>query len=157
MDIDKLIEELKESLESSSGADQIIVKESSSTISRIASFILGFLAILIIIIFPIIVALEIIYIVFPLFRDKVDQLAIWMDTKGADTRIVSIAFRDAKEAIAQADTIETGRSPLWCYLKIKIVSIYFVFFCLAVVIEGGDFIVQSVFKLLGNFITRVFG
>jgi hypothetical protein len=93
---------------------------------------------------------------FPVFRDKIDQLAIWMDTKGADTRIVSIAFRDAKEAIAQADTIETGKSPLWCYTILKAKSIYFVFFIVALVVQGGDFIVKEVYDLLGNLITKLF-
>jgi len=156
MDIDKLIEELKETFEASGGADQTVVKESSYTISRIASFILGLLTVIILIIFPLIVVLEIIYIMFPLFRDRVEQLAIWMDMKGADTRIVSIAFRDAKEAIVQADTVQTGKSPLWCYTVLKLKSIYFVFFVVALVVQGGDFIVQLVFDLLGNFITRIF-
>lgn len=156
MDIDKLIEELKETFGADNGADQILIRESSSTISRIASFILGFLTVIIIIIFPLIVSLEIVYIAFPAIRDKVDQLAVWMDTKGADTRIVSVAFRDAKEAIARANTIETGRSPFWIYLIMKIKSIYFVFFVIALVIQGGDSIVRMVFNLLGGLITHIF-
>lgn len=156
MDIDKLIEELKETFGADNGADQILIRESSSTISRIASFILGFLTVIIIIIFPLIVSLEIVYIAFPAIRDKVDQLAVWMDTKGADARIVSVAFRDAKEAIARANTVETGRSPFWIYLIMKIKSIYFVFFVIALVIQGGDSIVRMVFNLLGGLITHIF-
>lgn len=156
MDIDKLIDDLKKAVESGNGVDNITVKEASSVISRLGSFILGLLCIIIIIIFPIIVALEIIYICFPLFRDKVEQLCVWMDLKGADARIVAVAFRDAKEAIVRADTVATGKNPLYIYMGIKAKSIAFVFFIVAIVIEGGDFIIKAVYNLLGNFLSRIF-
>jgi hypothetical protein len=161
MTVNKITKELNDKLSADSDIDYIELKESSSIISRIGSMILGLLSYIILILFPIIVGLELIYICLPTIRDMEDAALIKLESKGVDKRILGVAFRDAKNAIKQvycnSELIGSTNDILWAYFKIKIKSIIFVFFVLSFVIQGWSKIVDVVWSYVGNIVEAIFG
>lgn len=160
MDIEELVSELESRLSTNSGIEHITLIESSSTIGKIASVILGILSMLVVILVPIMIAVEIVYICFPVIREKTDQVMVKLETKGADKKLLGVAFRDAKHAIQQVycsgNLTGTTGDILLEYGKIKIKSVVFVFFILALVLQGGAYIVDVVWSIVGNLIESIF-
>lgn len=158
MGVDDITNELENRLAFDGDLDHITLIQSSSVISRVASVILGMLSLMIVILVPIVIATEVVYICFPVIRDKTNELLTKLETRGADRRLLGLAFRDAKHAIEQVYCNGNGTtgSILWVYLKIKVKSIVFVFFLVALVLQGGGYIVQMVWSLVGNVIEKLF-
>lgn len=161
MGIEDITNELEKRIGASRSIDHILYKESSSIIVRIGSIVLGLLTMLIIILVPIIVGLEIVYICFPVLRDKIEDFRTKLiDTKGADKRLLGVAFRDAKQAVEEVYCNEkyntTISEMLWLYCKIKVKSIIFIYFIVSLVYQGSDFIIKVVWDLVGNLITLIF-
>lgn len=160
MSIDDITRELENRLAYDGDLDHITLIESSGIIGRIAAIILGLLSTLIVILVPIIVAMEVVYICFPAIRDKTNELLTKLETKGADKRLLGVAFRDAKHAVEEVycrgELNGTIGDMLWEYFKVKVKSIVFVFFLLSLVIQGGAYVVDLVWNLVGNVIERLF-
>lgn len=160
MGIDDITRELENRLAYDGDLDHITLIESSGIIDRIAAIILGLLSTLIVILVPIIVAMEVVYICFPAIRDKTNELLTKLETKGADKRLLGVAFRDAKHAVEEVycrgELNGTIGDMLWEYFKVKVKSIVFVFFLLSLVIQGGAYVVDLVWNLVGNVIERLF-
>lgn len=160
MGIDDITKELENRLAYDGDLDHITLIESSGIIARISSIVLGILSTLIVILVPIIIAVEVVYICFPAIRDKTDELITKLETKGADKRLLGVAFRDAKRAIeviyCRGQLVGTTADVMWEYFKIKVKSIIFIFFILSLVLQGGSYIVEMVWNLLGNAIERLF-
>lgn len=160
MSIDELTNELERRLSYDGDLDHITLIESSGIIGRVAAIVLGILSLMIVILVPIIVTMEVIYICFPAIREKTNELITKLETKGADKRLLGIAFRDAKHAIeqvyCQGELNGTVGDMLWVYLKIKVKSIVFVFFLLSLVLQGGGYIIDLVWNLIGNFLEHLF-
>lgn len=160
MSIDELTNELERRLSYDGDLNHITLIESSGIIGRVAAIVLGILSLMIVILVPIIVTMEVIYICFPAIREKTNELITKLETKGADKRLLGIAFRDAKHAIeqvyCQGELNGTVGDMLWVYLKIKVKSIVFVFFLLSLVLQGGGYIIDLVWNLIGNFLEHLF-
>lgn len=160
MSIDELTNELERRLSYDGDLNHITLIESSGVIGRVASLILGILSLMIIILVPIIITMEVMYICFPAIREKTNELITKLETKGADKRLLGIAFRDAKHAIEQVycrgELNGTIGDMLWVYLKIKVKSIIFIFFLLSLVLQGGGYIIDLVWNLIGNFLEHLF-
>lgn len=160
MSIEDITTELEDRLAYNGDLNYIKLIESSGVIGRIASLILGILSMIILILVPVIVAMEVIYICFPAIREKTNEMLEKLETKGADKRLLGIAFRDAKHAIGSVycgGSLEGSTSDiLWCYLKIKCKSVIFIFFILAFVLQGGAVIVNTVWNLVCNLIESIF-
>jgi hypothetical protein len=162
MTVNKITQELNEKLSAAdSDIDYIELRESSSIISRVGSLILGLLSYIILLLFPIIVALEVIYICLPTIRDLDDAALIKLEEKGVDKRLLGVAFRDAKSAIKEVycgkELVGSTNDILWAYFKIKIKSVIFVFFILSFVVQGWNTIVDVVWSYVGNFVEAIFG
>lgn len=160
MSIEDITTELEDRLAYNGDLNYIKLIESSGVIGRIASLILGILSMVILILVPVIVAMEVIYICFPAIREKTNEMLEKLETKGADKRLLGIAFRDAKHAISSVycgGSLEGSTSDiLWCYFKIKCKSVIFIFFILAFVLQGGAIIVNTVWNFVGNLIESIF-
>lgn len=157
MGINDITNELQNRLSYDGDLDHITLIESSGIIGRVASVILGLLSLMIVILVPIVVAVEVVYICFPAIRDKTNELLLKLETKGADKRILGMAFRDAKHVVELVYCRGgTTGDMLWEYLKIKVRSIVFVFFLISLVIQGGGYIVDLVWNLVGNVIEKIF-
>lgn len=161
MDVGELTTELEERLSSDGSINYITWIESSSVIGRIASIILGLLCDIIIIMVPLIVALEVIYICFPIIREKTDNVLVKIgNINGISRRLLGVFFRDAKhavESVYSSGNLEAGTSDmLWMYARIKIKSILFLFFLIAFILQGSSGVVNWVWNFVGNLIQRVF-
>ena len=148
MSIEDIKDGLAERTESSGDIDYIQLIESTGIIGKIATLVFGFLATAIMIIVPLIVTIEIIYICFPIIREKIDDLIVKVENKGIANKVLGFTLRDAKRAVEEANTVMIGqKSALWIYLKLKCTSMTFLMFILALVIMGSSTIVNFVWKL----------
>lgn len=145
MTVDEIRDSIANKTSVDGGVDQVTVIEGTMIIARIASVVLGFLTVAIMILVPLVVTGEVCYICFPVIREKVDELIIKVEGKGVAQRAVGITFRDAIEAVKLANTVEIGKeSALFIYLKLKIKSLMFLMFILALVLQGANAIINIV-------------
>lgn len=160
MSIDEISRQLEDRLSSNGGLDYITLKESSSIITRIAGIILGLLTWFILIVFPLVIAMEIMYICLPFMRSKADFILRKLEDRGADSRLLGLAFKDAKYAIDTVYSrgkVEGGTSDiLRCYFWIKVKSIMFIFFLLCFVLQGSHQIIQVVWVMIKNLLEKLF-
>ena len=160
MGIDEITKELERRLAYNGDLKHITLIESSGIIGRVASIVLGLLSTIIVILVPIVVATEIVYICFPSIREKTNELITKLETKGANKKMLGLAFKDAKHAVedvyCHGELNGTTGDMLWTYAKIKVKSVIFVFFLLSLVLQGGGYIVDLVWNLVGNFIESLF-
>jgi len=167
MSVDEIVKEIEDQANTSvdpitSGVDSITLREVTSIITQITSVLLGWAIVLITIGVPIIIALEIAYITFPIIRSGADKAANYLDrivTKGVARKTIEITFRDARQALIEAETKITGRSATWIYLKIKSKSVMFIVFIISLIgLGSGTFInitsksFSGIFDLIRAFI-----
>lgn len=157
MDIDTIVDGIDEKLSEPSGVDYIMYFQSTTTIGRICSLIYGILSTIILITVPLIASLELVYICFPVVRDRVDDWIVKVQPKGITSKAIGIALGDAQEAVRQANTTKTGKSALYLYLIIKIKSLMFLMFVLVLVLQGIGPIVSLVWHFIENIVNVLFG
>ena len=162
MSIDDIIQGIKDKSnlgdEASAGVDSITLREVTSTITTIGSALYGFIITIIIITVPILVAIELAYIVFPAFRGAADGAIDWLENKGikvahAGKKTLELTLRDAKQAVLEAETVKTGKSALAIYLVLKCKSIMFLAFVIALVLLGLGTIIDAIAGLFDGIIT----
>jgi hypothetical protein len=122
--------------------------EGYSIVGKIASLVMGFLIVTILLLVPIIVALEVSYISFPIVRDATDSLIIKLEGKGIEKFTSGVVLRDAREAVRRADMSTTGRSPMFEYVLLKSKSMMFLMYMLAFVGMSTDTAIAFVAHLL---------
>lgn len=148
--VGEIAEELEKKTESDGKIDQIMLWESTSIIGKIVSLVLGFLTLIILILVPIIIALEVAYIAFPPLREALDEYKVQMDD-GKGVRNVALGFvlRDAVEAVKQANVEQIGKkSAMWIYLELKIKSVLFIGYILCIVLQGSSTLFSFVERLI---------
>lgn len=156
MSIEDIKEALAEKSESSGEVNYTQLREGLTVVTRIANIVLGVLIVAIIILVPLIVSLEIIYITFPVIRVKADEILNEVEGKGFLRKIAGFTLRDAKEAVEQANTVQIGeKSALWIYLKLKCKSLMFVMFIVALIMMGSSTIIDFVWGLIEQFINLI--
>lgn len=161
MDVGELTTELEERLSSDGSINYITWIESSGIIRRVASIIMGLLCNIILIMVPLIVALEIVYICFPIIREKTDNVLVKIgNINGVSKRLLGVFFRDARhavESVYSSGNLEAGTSDiLWMYARIKIKSIYFIFFLISFILQGSSGVIAWVWNFVGNLVQKVF-
>lgn len=153
MDTSTIVNELTSRLETDGKMDFINMIEIADTVQTIGSLVLGILSVAILILVPLISVIEIVYICFPVVRDKMEQLIIKVESKGMSNRVLGFTLRDAREAVERANTNMIGeRSALWIYFQLKIKSIFFVLFVLVFVVQGYKPITDFIWKLFGGLV-----
>jgi hypothetical protein len=156
--IASLVEELEKRIYSNGDVNYLFMIQSTNVIYSIASLVLGILSLLIVIIVPIVIALELMYICFPAVRAKADELIMKIEGSGHKNNLVQFTLRDAVEAVEEANTRMVGeRSALWIYLQIKVKSVLFLMFIVALVVRGSASIIAFMDGLISNIIYAMFG
>lgn len=155
------IEEVKQSIENSLGAsseiDYVQLNEQVTTITVVSEVILGFLSTIIMVMVPFIVSVEVIYICFPVIRQKMNDLVIKVESKGVAHSVLEITLRDARKAVEDSFITMPGeRSALWIYLTIKVKSIMFMMLLVVTVIKGGASVIETVWNVIGNAVDLIF-
>jgi hypothetical protein len=157
MSVGEITEGLDSAISSDGSLNHITIYEATRVIGRVASLVVGFLTVVIIILVPFVVGLEIIYICFPIIRNKTDDLISKLEAKGMAGKTIGFTFRDAKQSVFLAETTEVGTNPLWIYLKIKCKSIMFLMLVLSLIVQGSDTIINIVWNLISRIVSTIFG
>lgn len=152
MSVEDITNGISERLHADTGSDYIVIDSGAATIQRIGSIILGFLIMLTLILVPVIISLEVMYIVFPIIRSSVDVIGNKMKGKGHAKQVAGFLFRDAITAITITETTRPGDNPLWIYLKIKIKTAMFLAFVIAMILQGSGPLIRFAAKILKGFI-----
>lgn len=150
MSVDEIVNDIQNGIVSTGGADYIQLIEQVGMIRTIAELILGLFVTIIIIGLPVIIALEICYINFPVMQSSFNN--ILNKTSGNINRALGLVLRDAKIALTRANTVETGRDVNYIYLLIKLKAILIAIFSVGLVIGVGPIIVQLIIKIASSII-----
>lgn len=140
MVVEGVVNELTDVLSLNDGnIDYITQIESTNTIGRIFSVVLGMGLVLVMFLIPIFIALEICYIAFPLFRTNYEKLKENSPEKGKRIAVVSFVLRDAIKAVEKNETdpnVMGKETLMMTYLKIKIISLPVAMLIIALIING---------------------
>lgn len=137
MSIDDITEGLRERIDEGNNVDYLGLTEGLTIVTEIASLILGYLVVFILILVPLIVCAEILYICFPIIRDGVDELLVKIEGKGVPNRILGFCLRDAIKAVEESMIDGIGsRSALWIYFVLKCKSMMILMFIICLVLRG---------------------
>lgn len=137
MDIDAITEGLRERIDEGNKVDYLGLNEGLTTVTDIASLVLGYLIVIILILVPIITCAEIVYICFPVIREGIDELLVKVEGKGVPNRILGFCLRDAIKAVEESMVDGVGsKSALLIYLKLKSKSMMTVMFVICLVLRG---------------------
>jgi len=159
MSVDEIVDGLDErtSAGTHDDIDWMSYKTYTDVISRITRTIMLLLIYLIVILVPLIISLEIIYICFPVIREKMDEFIIKVEGKGIAHKALGFSLKDAKKAVEVAATIKTGRSALYYYTVNKVKSIMFLAYILAWVLLGATDLIDMVVRLTSGLFEIVIG
>lgn len=149
-------EGIGDAIESGGEYDYIQIIQSVSDIRRVIGFLYGFLIVVIMIVVPIIITLELMYICFPILRVQMENLAIKVEGSGFVGKAVGFSLRDARTAIQKSETNLVGKHPLTIYLKLKCTSMMMVMLVIAIVLTGADSFIGFVRSLVDNVISHIF-
>lgn len=154
MSIDNIMQSIEEKASYDTNGDLLntrLLRDGVYNLFKIANPVLGFLLVLLTISIPIIITLEVVYIAFPLFRTTIDKIDESVNAKlAAFHRTIGFVFRDARHALKVSESRQTGRSAMWEYLVIKIKSVMFLTFLIALVINGWQPILGLVYRMFSG-------
>lgn len=137
MDIDQIVEGLRERVDSGNKVDYLWLIEGISIVTNIASLIIGYLVVIILMLVPLIVCAELIYICFPIAREGIDELLVKVEGKGIPNRVLGFCLRDAIKAVEDSMVDGIGSSSaLLIYLKLKSRSMMILMFIICLVLRG---------------------
>lgn len=147
MSADEIIDKIEEKAIETGSMDHIKYIEWSKAIIEFAEFILGMLIVVIIILVPLVIMLEVVYINVPISRNVFDKI------RGGNNRIARVAqfaLRDAVEAVEKVYIGEsTGNVNItYCYIKIK--SLMVIGFGIALVIQGTSMMINTTYGVVGK-------
>lgn len=143
---------ISELIQDDGGANYVALHEGLGIVGDITSWILGLLVMIVLIGFPIIVALEVLFINVPVVQSSVLKL---MDKSTTVNKIMGICLRDAKRAIYLANTKETGKSVNKIYLLIKIKVLFIAIFIIGIILGPVAVIINTVIKIVKDFVSVI--
>lgn len=145
MTVDDIILSIEKGMQRDGGANFIQMLEGMGLIGQAFSILSGIMVALIIIMMPIVIAIEAMYLNLPFMQNKVDNLVL--RTNGRLRDAMEITIKDAKKALVIANTQETGRSVNYEYLKIKIKAIFIAALIVGIVLGIAPALVAFLWKL----------
>lgn len=164
MSINQLVDNIEERLYSDGTVDNIAMIETADVIARVVAVVAGVLSWIIIILLPLVISLEIIYICFPFMREKSNELILKLEQRGHKHSIPGFILKDAIKAINMSEDMivkgegdNTGSSSaLWIYIKLKLPAIFFIFFVLAFALQGTSTIIAILSRLANGILNMLY-
>lgn len=158
MSVQDIIDGINRGIENhgDAGIDHSMMIEATSNISRVLSVLYGVLVVLIYIAVPVMISLEIMYICFPIIRSKTEEFLVKIEGRGFMCRTLGFTLRDAREAVYRANTIDTGKSPIYIYLVMKCKSVTVIMFIIFIVLNGRENIIRFVWSLVDRAVGHIF-
>ena len=138
--------------------------ETADVIARVVAVVAGVLAWVILILLPLVISLEIVYICFPFMREVSNKLIFKLEQRGHKHNIPGFILKDAIKAVsmsedmmAKGDGDNTGSSSaLWLYIKLKLPAIFFIFFVLAFALQGTSTIIALLSRLASGILDMIY-
>ena len=154
MGVSDILTGLEQMLGKSNATDLISLYEGLGLVGQIGGIILGILLVLIIILTPIIVGLEVIYINFSILQEKIDALGEKNRVLG---RTLQICLRDARLALVKANTIETGVTVNQVYLGLKIKSLIITVIIIGIILGPAQLMIVFILNNVINIVSVLTG
>ena len=150
MSVDELVKDIAGNMTNGSSADYIQLTEQLGIVGVIAEALLGLLVTIILIGIPLVVAVEVMYINFPVVQESFEKINI--RTSGKINTALGLILRDARLAFKKANTVETGQSVNWIYFTIKVKAIFLAVLLAGLVLGAGPSLIQLVIEVAKTFI-----
>lgn len=150
MSVDDLVRDITINMSSDGSADYISLIENLGLIGRVTSLILGLFVTVIVIGVPIVVAVELAYINFPVLQIKVEKVVL--KTTGKLNKALGLVIHDARLATEKANTVETGNNVNKIYLGLKCKAIFLAVLSAALVLGAGPYVIQLISKIAQSLI-----
>ena len=144
-----IINEMQELVIDDGGGNYVTLYEGLGIAGEVISKILGILIILELIIFPIVISLEVMYINIPMFQDSLTKA---MNKNKTANNVLGIFLRDAINAIKDADTVRTGESPNKIYLIRKSKLIFLVFLINGIILGPVTMIINWIVRIVSGIV-----
>lgn len=141
-----IVDGLNDQLYSDGNVNYIQLNEGLEFISKYAKTILSILTAVLLIGIQLVIAMEIVYINFPVFQSKMNDVII--QGKGKFSKVLAFTLRDAQRAINIATTEDKNANLE--YLRIKLKTVFVVMFVVALAFGGGSWLINFVAKLLSG-------
>ena len=151
MPVDKIVSDITGNMSNTGGADYIQLTTQLGMVGSVVGVILGFLVAIIIIGGPLVIAIEIMYINFPLMQESLEKLTT--RTSGRTQTTLGLVIRDARLAVREANTVQTGHSVNWTYLRIKIKAIFISVLLAGLVMGAGSSVIDLIVSIAKSLIT----
>lgn len=135
-----IVNEISKYLDNGGNADYISLTEGLELIKNISGAIIDLLVAIIIIGLPIVVAIEVCYINFPVFQKGYDDL--YNRLEGKRGKILGLLIRDATYAVKLSNTTEYGVGANTIYFKVKIKTIFICVLTIGLVLGAGPVLIN---------------
>lgn len=155
MDVVDIIEDMEEASAKGTGSNVEALENFLPVIKVYVEKILGILVVSLIILLPIVISLEIAYIALPTVQSVFDK--ILFKSKGVTNKILGFSLKDAIKACQEANTVQTGKSPMLLYLKYKIKTIMIVGVVISLLLGLGTDLVWIIYRLFSGAIEQLTG
>lgn len=149
----QIVDGMKEYLQTDGTADYISMIQGLGIVGQIAGLIVGMLVAMIMVGVPIIVSIEVMYINFPVFQSKCNNL--YHRLEGKANTALGLVLRDAFRAVELSHTSEYGKSVNAIYLRLKCVAIFISIFIVAIVVGPGQIIISYAWNLISGMLSTL--
>lgn len=149
MDIGKIISDIEEQASSGDALNYLHFRTWMEFINKVGSFLLSILLGLLLILLPLIIVMEVVYISFPTIRVyAADKFMFKGD--GRVQKAMQLTLHDAIKAIELANTVKTGKSAMMIYMQLKFKWILLVAISLTIYLGGIDIIISLAIELMSG-------
>ena len=149
MSSQEIADQITDLLYGDAGDNYLILNEGVSFIHNIASKILGVLVVVLIVGLPLIIALEVCYISFPIVQDTYSNL--YERLKGKPQQALGFVLRDARMALH--DAMENQTHPAFEYFKRKCVAVFICAFTVAMILGPGNFLINWLAGIIDDIVS----
>lgn len=151
MDIGKVISDIERQASSGNDINYLHFNTWMEFINKVGSFLLSLLLGLLLILLPLVIVAEVVYISFPTIRvNVVDRFLFKGD--GRVQKAAQLTLHDAMKAIEMANTVKTGKPAMLIYMRIKLKWLLLVAISLTIYLGGIDIIISLAIELFSGLI-----
>ena len=150
MSVSDIVDGMTGMLIDDGGADYIHLHQGLKVTMELLQYLEGLIIVILLIGIPVVVALEVLFLNFPIFQSSVTKLT---EKDKRAQKIIGFCFRDAILAVTRANTAQTGKSANSEYLSIKIRTLFIAFFIIALAMGGINFIIPVLLQWIGKLLT----
>lgn len=147
---EQIVNDMKSYLHSDVGYDYIMLIEGLGVIGKITSNILGLFIVILTLGIPLIVAIEVMYINFPIMQLKINNF--YNRLEGKANKALGVVLRDAMWAVELSKTEEYGKSANLIYLRLKCKVIFLSVFLIALTIGPGHVLIIHTYNIVSGII-----